>query len=215
MMGFEDSSQEPILSSLHDCYGRLGGSYGPDSVLNASSCISPLKPCTSAHPPILKDLEVNLRKPRRLSEIIVSKNHVMPPLIPLPKAFQKGGKRRLNPHLLLQSKQIEIPRVFDGLPHACGASRALPSEVALARHNLGSLDGAHLRDPALGGQHLPNRAELIRGVAGDAYVVGALKDELDVAYLENLGAALLGIVARRVQKSVHKGVGQVKDRLQR
>lgn len=99
------------------------------------------------------------------------------------------------------------------LQHACGPPEAVQLEVALSRHDLRSLDSAHLRDPTLSGLDLADRAKLIRRVARDADVVGPLKNKLNVADLEHLGAALLGIVAGRVQKAVHKGVRKVEDGL--
>lgn len=64
--------------------------------------------------------------------------------------------------------------------------------------DFGRLDRAHLGDPALGGLDLAHGAQLVRRVARDADVVDALQDNLDVANLKHLGAALLGVGAGRV-----------------
>lgn len=203
----QNVGQESFLVSLHNCYGKLGGRRGPSSWIDTSNRVFLLKPRNS---PILNDLQVKLRKPRRLSEIVVSKN----PCHASPDLPSKNEKRHIKSSHTTTTKQERV-WVLDGVPHVCGAPETGPLEVALARHDLRSLDGAHLGDPTLGGQHLSDSAELVRGVAGDADVVGALKDKLDVANLEDLGAALLGIVAGRVQKAVHKRVGKVEDGLRR
>lgn len=60
-----------------------------------SSCSQAQHIRPSAHP--RNDLQVKLRKPRRLPEIVVSENRVMPPLVSLPRR-----KRRTNPDLVLE-----------------------------------------------------------------------------------------------------------------
>lgn len=75
------------------------------------------------------------------------------------------------------------------------------------------LNGADLGEPTNCGLHLAHRAEFIRSVAWNADVVRALKHKLNVANLENLGAALFGNGAGGVQEAVDKRVGEVEDRL--
>ena len=62
-------------------------------------------------------------------------------------------------------------------------------------------------------QELAHSADLVRGVAGDADVVVALKDELDVADLEGLGAARFGAFAGCGYDLVDELVGDGEDAL--
>lgn len=75
------------------------------------------------------------------------------------------------------------------------ATRRVISKISLARNNLGGLHSAHLLNPRAVGLHLSDRTQLLTRVAGDADVVGALQDQLNVADFEDLGAALLGVPA--------------------
>ena len=96
-----------------------------------------------------------------------------------------------------------------------GSSFSSILRVILARHDLSGLDGAHLGDPRRTGLHLTNGAQLVAGVSGNANVVGALEDELDVADLQHLGSSFLGVAASRVEDVVHKGIRQIEDRLKK
>lgn len=80
------------------------------------------------------------------------------------------------------------------------------SLLALAGHNLRSLDGAHFGNPTRGGLNLADRSKLIRRITRDADVVGTLENELDVANLEDLGAALLGVLAGNLKDIVYEGI---------
>lgn len=90
---------------------------------------------------------------------------------------------------------------------------ACSSQIRLPPRNLTRLHRAHLGDPPLGRQKLAHSADLVRGVAGDADVVVALEDELDVADLEGLGAARLGALAGGCDDLVDELVGDGEDAL--
>lgn len=69
------------------------------------------------------------------------------------------------------------------------------SQIRLPPRDLRSLDGTQLLGPSLRGLDLLHGAQLVRGVAGDADVVVAFEDELQVADLEGGGGAQLGELA--------------------
>lgn len=75
------------------------------------------------------------------------------------------------------------------------------------------MDGAHLGDPGRAGLDFADGAKLLARVTGDADVVGALEDELNVADLEDLAPALLGVAAGGVKDAVDETVGKVEDGL--
>lgn len=85
--------------------------------------------------------------------------------------------------------------------------------LALAGHDLGGLDGAHLGDPAGRGLDLADSTEFIGRVARHANVVGALKDQLDIANLEDLGATLLGVAAGSMENVIDEAISHVQDAL--
>jgi hypothetical protein len=85
------------------------------------------------------------------------------------------------------------------------------SVTALPTGNLGCLYSAHLRNPRWSRLDLAHSANLVRGVAGDADVVASLERELDVADLEELGAALLGVLAGGLQDLVDEVVCYLED----
>jgi hypothetical protein len=83
--------------------------------------------------------------------------------------------------------------------------------LSLTRSDLGGLDGAHLGDPSRSRLHLANGAEIVRRIAGNADVVCALENELDVANLQDLGSTLLGVAAGRSKDVVNKAVSESED----
>jgi hypothetical protein len=83
----------------------------------------------------------------------------------------------------------------------------------LATGNLGRLHRAHLCDPGRGRLNLAHGTDLVGGVAGDANVVAALEGQLDVADLEDLAAALLGILASCLEDLIDEVVGDLEDGL--
>ena len=64
--------------------------------------------------------------------------------------------------------------------------------LSLSLRHLSSLHGRHLLRPALSGLGFLNGAKVIGGEAGDAHVVVAFQDELDVAEFEGGGRAEFG-----------------------
>lgn len=85
--------------------------------------------------------------------------------------------------------------------------------AAFAAGDLGSLNSAHLGDPSRRRLDLAHGADLVAGVSGDTNVVAALEGELDVTDLEDLGAALFGVLASGVENLVDEAVCYCKDGL--
>lgn len=81
--------------------------------------------------------------------------------------------------------------------------------------NLGSLNSTHLADPGWRRLDLPNSADLVASIAGDAYVVATFKGELNIANLQDLRAALLRVLACRLQNLVDKLIRNRQDGLRR
>lgn len=90
----------------------------------------------------------------------------------------------------------------------------MPLVVVFATSDLGSLHSTHLRDPRRSRLDLADGADLIAGVAGNADVVATLESELDVADLEDLATALLGVLASGRENLVDEVVCNVEDGLQ-
>lgn len=88
------------------------------------------------------------------------------------------------------------------------------SKIPLTPCNLAGLNSAHLRDPALRGKELAHGANLVGRVAGDADVVVALEDQLDVADLKGLGAASFGALAGGGDDLIDEFVGDGEDALE-
>jgi len=86
-------------------------------------------------------------------------------------------------------------------------------QVHLTPGNLAGLDRAHLGNPSLRRLELAHSPDLVGCVAGDADVVVALEDELDVANLERLGAASFGALAGCGDDLVDEFVGYGEDAL--
>lgn len=85
--------------------------------------------------------------------------------------------------------------------------------IPLTPRNLTRLNRTHLIDPPLRRLELADRTDLIRRIARDADIVIALKDELDVADLEGLGAASFGALAGSGDDLVDELVGDGEDGL--
>lgn len=79
--------------------------------------------------------------------------------------------------------------------------------------DLGSLNGRHLLQPTLGGLRLLDSAKVIGGEAGDAHVVVAFQDELDVADFEGRRRTQLGEAAGLSNYVVDEIVSHLKDEL--
>ena len=75
------------------------------------------------------------------------------------------------------------------------------------------MNSAHLRNPSRGRLDLAHGTDLIGGVARDANVVAALEGQLDVADLEDLAAALLGVLAGCLEDLVDEVVCDLEDGL--
>ncbi len=97
-----------------------------------------------------------------------------------------------------------------GTPPGAGIGRVL---LALARHHLGGLHSAHLGNPGGRRRDPTHGSKFVCGVARNSYVVGALHDELQVAYLEDLGAALLSVTAGLGDDIIDEAVGSAEDAL--
>ena len=89
----------------------------------------------------------------------------------------------------------------------------IPLISILSTRDLGSLYGAHLRNPVGSRLDLADSADLVTGVAGDADVVATLERKLDIADLEGLGATFLGIFASCLKDLINEVVGDLKNRL--
>jgi hypothetical protein len=61
-----------------------------------------------------------------------------------------------------------------------------PLQVTFPAGNLGSLDSTHLGDPSLSRLELSDCPDLITGVAWNANVIVAFKNELDISNLQCL-----------------------------
>ena len=85
----------------------------------------------------------------------------------------------------------------------------IPLVGIFATSDLGSLNSAHFGDPSGRGLNLPHSADLVAGVARNPNVVTTLKSELDVANLELLRTALLGVLASSLQNLIDEVVGDV------
>lgn len=83
----------------------------------------------------------------------------------------------------------------------------------LPLRDLGGLDGGHFLGPALGGLGFLDGAEVVGGEAGDAHVVVAFEDELDVADLEGGRGAQFGETAGGRDDVVDEVVGHLEDEL--
>lgn len=83
----------------------------------------------------------------------------------------------------------------------------------LSSSDLRGLYSTHLGDPVGSRSNLADSADLVAGVAGNADVVATLESELDIADLEDLGAAFLGILAGCLKDLIDEAVGDIEDRL--
>lgn len=85
--------------------------------------------------------------------------------------------------------------------------------IPLPPGNLTRLNRTHLIDPTLRRLKLANGTDLIRRIAGNADIVVALENELDVADLQCLGAASFGALASCGDDLVYEFVGDGEDGL--
>lgn len=85
--------------------------------------------------------------------------------------------------------------------------------IPLPPSNLTRLNRTHLIDPSLRRLKLADCTDLIRRIARDTDIVIALKDELDVADLEGLGAAGFGALAGCGDDLVDELIGDREDGL--
>lgn len=92
-------------------------------------------------------------------------------------------------------------------------TRLLYLKVRLPAHDLGRIDRLHLVHPTCSWHDLAHGAHFIRCVAGDADVVVALEDELEVADVELGRFAQLAKLACAADDVVDKVVGELEDGL--
>ena len=97
-------------------------------------------------------------------------------------------------------------------PPSRGCSQAR-SITPLSTSDLCCLYSAHLRNPRRARLNLADGTDLIRRIAWDADIVASFKSELDVADLEDLAAALLGVLAGCLEDLVYEVVGNLEDGL--
>lgn len=88
-----------------------------------------------------------------------------------------------------------------------------PSQLPLPARNLRSLDSRQLLRPSCRGLHLLHGAQLVARETGDADVVVALEDELQVADFELGGLAELGELAGGDDDLVDEFVGDGEEDL--
>ena len=88
-----------------------------------------------------------------------------------------------------------------------------PLVHVLSTSDLRSLNCTHLGDPSSRRLNLADGTNLVAGVAWNANVVAALEGELDVANLEDLGAAFFGVLAGCLEDLIDEGIGNIEDRL--
>lgn len=88
-----------------------------------------------------------------------------------------------------------------------------PLKVSLPAHDLRRVHRLHLVHPASSRHDLADRANLVRGVTGDANVVVALENELNIANVKLRRLAELAKLACAADDVVYEVVGKLKDRL--
>jgi hypothetical protein len=92
----------------------------------------------------------------------------------------------------------------------CSQARSI---TPLTTSDLGRLHRTHLRNPRRARLNLADGTDLIRRIPRDADIVASFKSELDVADLEDLAAALLGVLAGCLEDLVYEVVGDLEDGL--
>lgn len=91
--------------------------------------------------------------------------------------------------------------------------QTVPSQIALATCDFGSLYCTQLLRPSLCRYDLFDGAQLVRSVARDSYIVIALKNELNVTHFKCRGMAKFGKTAGGDNNLVNEIVGNFQESL--